>query len=135
MKSWKKIITKIPFDLTDVMLQITAVGLAIVVSGLIISLIGKDPFKALSILLLGPLKNWNAFSETVVKMTPLILTGLSYAYAVRAGLINIGAEGQLYMGGFLATWVGVNLAGLPMVIHLPLTLAAGLLAGGGCGAF
>ena len=74
--------------------------------------------------------NIKAVGETLVKATPLILTGLSFAYAARAGLINIGAEGQLYMGGFLATLVGSNFGWMPMIIHLPLTLFAGFIGGG-----
>ena len=60
----------------------------------------------------------------------MIFTGLSFALAKRCGLVNIGAEGQLYMGGFLATVVGIYIKGLPIYIHLPLAIAAGFIGGG-----
>ncbi|MCK4826464.1 ABC transporter permease [bacterium] len=111
-------------------IQIVAISLALLIGMVIIRLIGLSPALALKALFLGSLGSVNAISETLVKMTPLILTGLSYAFAYRAGLINIGAEGQLYMGGFLATYVGVAFSGLPMMLHLPFALLAGFLCGG-----
>jgi simple sugar transport system permease protein len=68
-------------------------------------------------------------SETVVSATPLIFTGLSVALAFRAGLFNIGAEGQLYLGALFAVIVGFSFAGLPWFIHLPLALIAGFAGG------
>jgi simple sugar transport system permease protein len=68
-------------------------------------------------------------SETLLAATPLIFTGLAVALGFRAGLFNIGAEGQLYVGAIVATFVGFSLHGLPLVVHLPLTIAAGFLGG------
>ncbi|MBW3612919.1 MAG: ABC transporter permease [Chloroflexi bacterium] len=68
-------------------------------------------------------------SETIISATPLVFTGLSVALAFRVGLFNIGAEGQLYLGGLLAVIVGFSLTGLPFFIHLPLALAAGFAGG------
>ncbi len=68
-------------------------------------------------------------SETFVAATPLILTGLAVAVPLRTGLFNIGGEGQVVAGGLVGGFVGFALTGLPMVIHLPLALGAGLLAG------
>jgi simple sugar transport system permease protein len=65
------------------------------------------------------------FEQTI----PLIFTGLSVAFAFRAGLFNIGAEGQLYMGAIAATWVGVSFPGLPGWILLPLVLLASIVLG------
>ena len=50
-----------------------------------------------------------------------MFTGLAVAFAFRAGLFNIGAEGQLYMGAFAAVWVGISF-NLPRIIHLPLAI-------------
>ena len=69
-----------------------------------------------------------ALSRTVLEATPLIFAGLSVALAFRAGLFNIGAAGQLMMGAAAAAYVGFNFD-LPQVVHLPLTLAAGLAGG------
>jgi len=81
-------------------------------------------------LLQGSLGGIPQLSETLVSSTPLILTGLAVAVPLRAGLFNIGAEGQLVAGGMVAGLVGFGLTGLPMAVHLPLALAAGIVAGG-----
>ncbi|MGH2730403.1 MAG: ABC transporter permease [Actinomycetota bacterium] len=70
----------------------------------------------------------NALSETVVQATPLMLAGLSVALAFRAGLFNIGAEGQLLAGSLAAGYVGFTYD-LPAVVHLPLALLAGFAGG------
>lgn len=74
-------------------------------------------------------KAFNPISETLLASTPLIFTGLAVALGFRVGLFNIGAEGQLYMGAMLGTFVGFSAPELPMVIHLPLAIAAGFLGG------
>lgn len=68
-------------------------------------------------------------SETVVEATPLILTGLSVAIGFRAGLFNIGAEGQLIVGAIFAGFVGFTFTGIPTAMHLPLAILAGFLGG------
>jgi general nucleoside transport system permease protein len=68
-------------------------------------------------------------SETILASTPLIFTGLAVAVGFQSGLFNIGAEGQLYLGAIFATFAGFALAGLPLLVHLPLTIAAGFLGG------
>ncbi len=68
-------------------------------------------------------------SETIVAATPLMLAGLGVALGFRAGLFNIGAEGQLLAGGMAAGLAGFSLHGLPVVIHLPLALLAGFAGG------
>jgi len=68
-------------------------------------------------------------SETVVATTPLIFGGLSVALGFRAGLFNIGAEGQITAGATAAAFVGFSISGLPVWIHLPLAILAGLVGG------
>lgn len=89
---------------------------------------GVPPWEAAGILWRGAFGGLAPTTETLVKATPLILTGLSVAWAFRAGLFNIGAEGQLLLGGLSAAWVGFALA-LPAWIHAPLGLLGGALAG------
>jgi general nucleoside transport system permease protein len=84
---------------------------------------------AYSALLRGSLGGRSQISETLVSATPLILTGLAVAVPLRAGLFNIGAEGQLIAGGIVGGYVGFAITGLPLVVHLPLAAGAGLLAG------
>lgn len=100
---------------------------------------GRNPGRALSLsvnlvgdaytaLLKGSLGSPNAISETVVAATPLMLGGLSVALAFRAGLFNIGAEGQILAGTLFAGYVGFSFD-LPGIIHLPLALIAGFVGG------
>jgi general nucleoside transport system permease protein len=116
-------------------IQIVSVLLALLIGGVVIQFIGVSPLTAYQALFRGALGSTNAISETLIKMVPLIFTGLSYAIAYKAGLINIGAEGQLYIGAIMATLAGTGFQGLPMILHLPLTLAAGFLGGGMWGLF
>lgn len=76
----------------------------------------------------GAFGSVSAWSETLIAAAPLILTGLSVAVGFRAGLFNIGAEGQMIMGGLLATIIGFYFH-LPWPIHLPLALLGGLVGG------
>jgi general nucleoside transport system permease protein len=84
-------------------------------------------------LLSGAVGSGSALSETVVAATPLMLAGLGVALGFRAGLFNIGAEGQVIVGGLLAGYVGFAIHGLPVFVHLPLALLAGLLGGAAWG--
>ena len=77
----------------------------------------------------GSIGSPRAISETLLQATPLILTGLAVAVGFRAGLFNIGAEGQLYAGAASSVFVGFALVGLPAFIHLPLAVLAGIAGG------
>lgn len=77
-------------------------------------------------LIAGSLGGVGQISETLVAATPLIATGLGVAIPLRAGLFNIGAEGQVVAGGLAAGLVGFSLTGLPLLVHLPLAVLAGL---------
>ncbi len=76
----------------------------------------------------GSLGSIRALSESLFAATPLLLAGLSVALGFRAGLFNIGAQGQMLMGGLAATYVGIYVS-LPGIIHIPLTLLAGFAGG------
>ncbi|MEW6230324.1 MAG: hypothetical protein AB1700_19935 [Bacillota bacterium] len=71
---------------------------------------------------------WN-FSRTLRWTTPLIFTGLAVSVAFRAGMFNVGAEGQLYLGAFAATWAAIRLTSLPKIVLVPIALAAAGVAG------
>jgi general nucleoside transport system permease protein len=72
--------------------------------------------------------------ESLMLTTPYIFAGLAVALGFRGGLFNIGGEGQIFVGGLAAAFVGYSIKGLPMIIHLPLALGAAILAGGIWGA-
>jgi simple sugar transport system permease protein len=77
----------------------------------------------------GAFVGWSSISETLLVATPLILAGLAVALGFRAGLFNIGAEGQMTIGGLIAVIAGFSFEGLPAVVHIPLALLAGFLGG------
>jgi simple sugar transport system permease protein len=68
-------------------------------------------------------------AESLVISTPYIFAGLAVAIGFRGGLFNIGAEGQLFVGGLASAYVGYSISGLPWFLHLPLALLAGIVAG------
>lgn len=88
--------------------------------------IGKS-FIALGV---GSFGSLNAISETLTAAIPLVLAGLGLGLGFRAGLFNIGAEGQLIVGGMAAVVAGFTLEGLPWVLHIPVVLLTGALVGG-----
>jgi len=69
------------------------------------------------------------FLESLVVTTPYIFTGVAIALGFQAGVFNIGAEGQLYMGAIMAAWAGWTFKGLPPILHVPLALSVGTLFG------
>jgi simple sugar transport system permease protein len=113
-----------------VLAPVLAVGVALVLCSLLIWWAGAPPARALGLLLKGSLGSTFALTETLTRATPLIFTGLAAAVAFRAKLWNIGAEGQLYAGAVMATWLGTGMLDLPAWVMVPLLFAAGALAGG-----
>lgn len=116
------------------LVPVLAVFTAMVVGGLVIAFVGGDPFAAYAGLFEGAFGSLKALSETTVWAAPYIFAGLAVALAFKGGLFNIGAEGQLALGALASAWVGYALPGLlgvslPAIIHLPLTIGAGMLAG------
>ena len=80
---------------------------------------------------LGPiLRAVRGPSDSMVQSVPYIFAGLAVALGFRAGLFNIGAEGQIGVGWIAAVIVGFSFTGLPMIIHLPLAILGGAIAGG-----
>jgi simple sugar transport system permease protein len=103
-------------------------GLGVLAGGLALG--GFDSAAALGALWNGAFGSWYAFtSATLVRSVPLIVIGLGIATAFRAGVFNIGAEGQFYAGAIAATWVGLHLDGLPPTIAGALLLLVSTLAG------
>jgi simple sugar transport system permease protein len=113
---------------------VAAVFCAFLLGGLIVLLLGDNPLD-MYWLLVGTAFSWpDGIGYTLFYATPLIFTGLAVAVALRCGLLNIGAEGQLYISAFAAAWVGIEAADLPGFALLPLCAAAALLGGAMWGA-
>ncbi|WP_420641334.1 ABC transporter permease [Candidatus Leptofilum sp.] len=113
-----------------VSVPLTAVLLAGIIGSIILWLSDANPWEAYTALYRGAFGNANAIGRTLEKATPLILGGLAVAFAFKAGLFNIGGQGQLLLGAIIAGAVGFSLTGLPFIIHMPLALLIGGLMGG-----
>lgn len=109
---------------------VIAVVASVVISGAVMWICGFDPFYAFGTLLNGALGGANNIGETLVKMTPLLFSALSFAVAMRCGIFNIGATGQMYIGAIFGSLVGTQMPDLPGIIHIPLMLLLGAIGGG-----
>ncbi|MDU1642340.1 ABC transporter permease [Peptoniphilus harei] len=107
---------------------ILAIVLGILIGSIILLLSGTNPVEAYKVIFLGAFGKPKYISWTIVKAVPLILTGLSVAFAFNTGLFNIGAEGQYIVGSIGALVVGL-LLDLPPVIHGLVALLVGALCG------
>src|SRR6267142_7160115 len=104
----------------EILYPLAAVLAAFIIGGIVVLLIGDSPFQVYK-LLLGSAFSWpDGIGYTLFYATPLIFTGLAVAVALRGGLLNIGAEGQLYVASFATAWVGITFANLPAVVLVPL---------------
>jgi ABC-type uncharacterized transport system permease subunit len=109
-----------------------AIVVALFLGGVVLALVGGNPFRAYAHIARASFGSVGVFSDTLVKATPLILTGLACTMAFRMKLWNIGAEGQLYMGAFAASAVVLTPIlpeDTPMVIMLLTMGVAGFVAG------
>ena len=116
--------------------------LAFLIGGLVVALTGKNPLTTYQAFYDGTGLSWLIpwsgerevaainLQQTLILTTPLILVGFAVAFAFRAGLFNIGGQGQYAVGGFAAVYVGSSLDGLSPVLHVALALVLGALAGG-----
>lgn len=105
-----------------------SVILGFIVAAVILAAAGYNPFEAFGALLRGTLGRPKYVANTLIKSTPIMITGLSIAFAYKMGLFNIGAEGQYIAGSIAATMAGI-LFDLPAVLEIPLIIGAGMLAG------
>lgn len=118
--------------LFGIVIPLIAIGFGFLAGGIIMLLSGNNPVTGYVALLQGVFGEVYYFGETLQRMTPLIFSGLAVAFAFRTGLLNIGVEGQLIVGWFVSVLVGFAIEA-PMVIHLPLAILAGALAGAAWG--
>ena len=119
------------FDLQPVLVPICAILLAVFAGGVIILLVGENPFTAYWSLLRGMFGSWDRVAASLGRSTPFIGAALAVAFAFRAGLFNIGVEGQLLVGATVAAWVGTwdTVHDLPGPAAVVVVLVAGTLGG------
>jgi ABC-type uncharacterized transport system permease subunit len=127
-----------------VLVPLAATALAFLIGGLVVLLTGHNPVSAYKAIFEGTGLNWffpwvsgearedaaNDLQQTLILMTPLVLTGIAVAFAFRCGLFNIGGQGQYWAGFIAALYVGTHLEGLSRPLHILLALLASIVAGG-----
>jgi general nucleoside transport system permease protein len=134
----------------EVLWPLIAVLAAFLVGSIIVLLIGDNPLTAFYHMIGNSFGSLNDLGYTLFLATPLIFTGLAVAVAFRCGLLNIGAEGQLYVAAFVTAWIGIKFGGtvvdifgkqedwswysLPPVVLIPLCMLAAIAAGAAWGA-
>ena len=120
------------WNLQPVLIPLYAILLAFIVGGILIALIGVNPFEAYWALTRGMFGSPERIAGSIARSVPFIGSALALAFAFRAGLFNIGAEGQLLVGGLTAAWVGTwaFMADLPGILAIPIIIFAGFVGGG-----
>lgn len=108
---------------------VLAVLAAFAVVAVIILLLGHDPVTAFRAVLTNSFRNATGVVQTLQKWVPLTLLALAFAIPLAAGRFNIGGEGQMILGATGAVAVGITLSDLPLLVLLPLTILAGVVAG------
>jgi general nucleoside transport system permease protein len=103
--------------------------LALLVGSLLIVATGADPVAAYVSLFGEAFFDYYGFAATLVKLSPILLAGLAVAVPLRAGLFNIGAEGQIYLGALFGTVAALHLPPMPGFLHILLCCAAGIAGG------
>ncbi|SEH73898.1 nucleoside ABC transporter membrane protein [Halobacillus karajensis] len=114
--------------IVNILIPIISVLLGLLFGAIIMLIFGYNPVTGFAALWNGAFGDSYFIGETVRQVTPYILSGLAVAFALRSGLLNIGVEGQVFMGWLASVWIGISLD-LPMVLHLPLAILAAAVAG------
>ena len=115
--------------LFDAFLPVLATLAALLVGAIMLLFLKINPIEAYKALWIGAFGTTNAFAETLVKATPLLLVGLGICISFRGDVINIGGEGQMIVGAILATWVGLTFTSLPGWLVIVLAMLAGFFGG------
>ena len=129
--------------LGGIAVPLAATVLAFLIGGVAVAATGNNPLSAYQAIFEGTGFNWffpwidgdtrseaaRDLQQTLLVATPLIMTAIAVAFAFRAGLFNIGGQGQLWAGVIISIYVGTHLEGTPRVLHIFLALGAAALAG------
>ena len=115
-------------------MPVIAVAAALAVGAVMMLLLGANPIDGYRALIGGAVGDSNALADTALRAMPLMLVGVGICIAFRAGVINIGGEGQIILGAIASTVVALALPDLPRILLVPLVLIAGAVGGGFWGA-
>jgi ABC-type uncharacterized transport system permease subunit len=111
------------------LIPVLSVIVALSLGGILVYIQGSNPLLAYRVLFTTAFGSIDGIAITLAKATPLVLSGLAVAICLRAGLFNIGAQGQLISGALASAWAGYYFVDLPMFIHIPLALLFGAFFG------
>jgi general nucleoside transport system permease protein len=128
---------------SGVMVPIITTVIAFIAGGVIVLATGHNPLSTYQSIFNGTGLNWvfpwvsgserataaGNLQQTLLQATPLLLVGLAVAFAFRAGMFNIGGQGQYTVGGIVAVWVGSSFAGMPPVLHVVFAIVVAAAAG------
>ncbi|MBO3444380.1 ABC transporter permease [Clostridium sp. CCUG 7971] len=117
-----------------ILFSLVSIVLGLIVGAIALIIAGHNPIEAYAAMIDGIFGKPKFIAWTIIRSTPLILTGLSIAFAFKTGLFNIGAEGQFIIGSLVATIVGAGVQ-LPAIIHVPFVLLMAALGGAIWGGF
>jgi len=110
-------------------IPVLAVFAALLFGAIMLVLLGANPFKGYAEMFVGAFGSGDALIATILKATPLLFVGVGIVIAFRANVINIGAEGQMVLGGLFATMTALYMPEMHPIIMIPLVLLAGVLGG------
>lgn len=113
---------------------LASVFIGFLVGAVILAIAGFNPLEAYSVMIKGVFSRPSYIAWTIIRATPLIITGLSIAFAFKTGLFNIGAEGQFIVGAMTAAAAGYFIK-LPAIIHIPVVIILAMTAAGIYGGF
>jgi simple sugar transport system permease protein len=117
-------------NLIEVFMQLVAIFLAFIVGAVVLYATGYPSISIYLSMVYGAFGDIYGIGQTLTQATPIIFTSIAFLISFKAGLFNIGAEGQFLMGAFASTLAGIYLKGLPWFLHIPISLISGAIAGG-----
>jgi ABC-type uncharacterized transport system permease subunit len=117
-------------SLEAICLSLFAIVLTLILFGIFVAMNGVDPFDMYYILYLGGFARQISLESTLTLAAPLMLTALCTAIPARAGLLVIGGEGALVVGGVTSVLAGVSLIGVAPIVAVPIIVACGAIGGG-----
>ena len=126
---------KVFLSLEQLYLSIFAIILSLLITALIMLVSGENPINAFQALLAGALGSKTAIATTLGKTVPLLFVGMACAFSNKAGLFNIGCEGQLYIGALTATATALAMQGLPRFLVILVSFLTGMMSGALVGGF
>lgn len=114
------------FKINNIALSILS---AFVIGGVIIAIMGYNPFEAYAVLIKGAFSSKLNFGTTLQIFTPLFICAIAFALSAKVNVFNVGVEGEMILGALGAAWVGYTFCGLPSIIHIVLALLVGMVVG------